>query len=389
MAKSKKANKVLTLEDILFNCRNLLRSKASIADKRDLILTLVFLKFIGEKFDKKQQEIIQNLTKEGFDEEFISISLVNPDAYGDVFYLDEEIRWAKIVEENSTTLAVKLDSVINLLEQRYASLKGALPQKIFTKTNLGSKTLKSLVDEVNKISADKFHEKDLIGRVYEYFLQAFAIQAEKDDGEFYTPHSIVELIAAIIEPFDGAIYDPCCGSGGIFVQSAKLVDEHGGNKSAISVYGQEMQPETFRLAKMNLAVRGINSNLGSEPASTFLKDQHPELKVPYIMANPPFNFKNWRGKEQLLSDPRWAGYETPPVSNANYAWILHMLSKLDVNRGRAGFLLANGALGDSDTVKIREHLIKNDKVEAIVLLPRNMFYSTDISVPLWILNQNK
>lgn len=268
-------------------------------------------------------------------------------------------------------------------------MRGALPQKIFTKAQLEPKVLKAVIDEVDKISQERFHEKDIIGRVYEYFLQAFALNAEKEEGEFYTPHSIVELIASLIEPFDGTIYDPCCGSGGMFVQSVKFVEAHGGDTSAINVYGQEQDPDTYRLAKMNLAVRGISHDLGDRPASTFTHPHHTDKKMDYIMANPPFNLKKWRTEEELATDPRWLGYGIPPVSNANYAWILHMLSKLDVNKGIAGFLLANGALSDDDTVGIRQKLIENDKVEAIIVLPRNMFYSTDISVTLWILNQNK
>lgn len=193
----------------------------------------------------------------------------------------------------------------------------------------------------------------------------------------------------MIEPYDGTIYDPCCGSGGMFVQASKFVEAHGGNTRTIQVYGQESQPETFRLAKMNLAVRGISYNLGTTATSTFTNDQHPDLKANYIMANPPFNLKKWRTANELLTDYRWAGYGVPPVSNANYAWILHILSKLEVTNGIAGFLLANGALDDSYSLEIRRKLLENDKVEAIIVLPREMFYSTDISVTLWILNQNK
>ena len=258
--------------------------------------------------------------------------------------------------------------------------------------NNRSELLSAFLNEVRRrlcVDSVYFSPKDLIGRVYEYFLQAFSINADKEEGEFYTPHSIVELICELIEPYDGTIYDPCCGSGGMFVQASKFVEAHGGNTKAVQVYGQESQPETYRLAKMNLAVRGISYNLGSTAASTFTNDLHKTLKASYIMANPPFNLKKWRSENELLTDVRWAGYGVPPVSNANYAWILHMLSKLNVVNGVAGFLLANGALGDSDTYDIRRKLIENDKVEAIIVLPREMFYSTDISVTLWILNQNK
>ncbi len=390
---SYKVNKELKLEDILFSCRDLLRGKASMADKRDLLLTLVFLRFIGEKFSAKRQEIAERLvTVDGVAEPdpMFEFFLNQSSFYDDCFYLAEEVRWETIKSmPASVELALNLDNIINALEQSEPTLKGALPQKIFTKAQLEPKVLKSVIDEVDKISQSRFHEKDLIGRVYEYFLQAFALNAEKEEGEFYTPHSIVELIASLIEPYDGTIYDPCCGSGGMFVQSVKFVEAHGGNTNAVNVYGQERDPDTFRLAKMNLAVRGISHDLGDRPASTFLNPHHADKKMDYIMANPPFNLKKWRSEEELTTDVRWQGYDVPPVSNANYAWILHMLSKLNVTKGIAGFLLANGALSDDDTVSIRKKLIVNDKVEAIIVLPRNMFYSTDISVTLWILNQNK
>ena len=393
MAKKAKVSKEIKLEDILFNCRNLLRGKASLADKRDLLLTLVFLRFIGEKFSKKREQVAANLQEEGIvadQGEIYGMFLNNPNAYDDCFFLSEDLRWETIKSMSaSVELALNLDNIINALERDTPTLRGALPQKIFTKAQLEPKVLKAVIDEVDKISQERFHEKDIIGRVYEYFLQAFALNAEKEEGEFYTPHSIVELIASLIEPFDGTIYDPCCGSGGMFVQSVKFVEAHGGDTSAINVYGQEQDPDTYRLAKMNLAVRGISHDLGDRPASTFTHPHHTDKKMDYIMANPPFNLKKWRTEEELATDPRWSGYGIPPVSNANYAWILHMLSKLDVNKGIAGFLLANGALSDDDTVGIRQKLIENDKVEAIIVLPRNMFYSTDISVTLWILNQNK
>lgn len=394
MAKKKATvNKELKLEDILFNCRDLLRGKASMADKRDLLLTLVFLRFIGEKFATKREWVKQYIfEREGIKEgdPMFDFFVNDPNFYDDCFFLAEGVRWDNIKSmPASVELALSLDNIINSIERNETTLRGALPQKIFTKAQLEPKVLKSVIDEVDKISQNRFHEKDLIGRVYEYFLQAFALNAEKEEGEFYTPHSIVELIAALIEPYDGTIYDPCCGSGGMFVQSVKFVEAHGGNTNAVNVYGQERDPDTFRLAKMNLAVRGISHDLGDRPASTFLNPHHIDKKMDYIMANPPFNLKKWRTEEELTNDPRWSGYDVPPVSNANYAWILHMLSKLNVTRGIAGFLLANGALGDDDTVAIRRKLIENDKVEAIIVLPRNMFYSTDISVTLWILNQNK
>ena len=232
----------------------------------------------------------------------------------------------------------------------------------FTTRNLAPNDIKQVVDEVNKISHKAFgEEKDLIGRVYEYFLKEFAVNATKEEGEFYTPHDVVQLIAAMIEPFDGTLYDPCCGSGGMFVQSTDLIREKHGDISRINVYGQEKEAVTYRLAKMNLALRGISHNLGGESDSTFTHDLHKGIYFDYIMANPPFNLKGWYD-ENLKNDSRWVDYRTPPESNANYAWILHILSHLRALKGVAGFLLANGALGDSDTLDIRKKLIQHDNI---------------------------
>ena len=385
---TKKAPKEEKLEDILFECRNQLRGRAPMQDKRDLLLTLVFLKFINDRFEAQQAVIREEYKDDGG---YVEIALRKKAEYqkAGVFFLTDDIRWSNLILVESKNMAVSFDNAIAQLEQSEEKLKNALPQQIFTKTALEPKDLKGVVDQINKIDPKKFIETDLIGRVYEYFLQAFSINADKEEGEFYTPHSIVELIASLIEPYDGTLYDPCCGSGGMFVQSAKIIEAHGGNTKAINVWGQESEPSTFRLAKMNLAVRGISFHLGDRAASTFTADQHKYQKFDYIMANPPFNLKRWRTSEELLDDPRWEGYGPPPESNANYGWILHMLSKLKVDKGVAGFLLANGALDDNDTLAIRQKLIENDKVEAIFVLPRNMFYSTDISVTLWVLNNNK
>ena len=220
--------------------------------------------------------------------------------------------------------------------------------------------------------------------MYEYFLKEFAVNATKEEGEFYTPHDVVQLIATMIEPFDGTLYDPCCGSGGMFIQSTDLVRAKQGDTSRINVFGQEKEPATYRLAKMNLALRGISHHLGEMADSSFTHDLHKGLYFDYIMANPPFNLKGWYDSN-LKNDSRWVDYAVPPESNANYAWILHMLSHLKPLKGVAGFLLANGALGDSDTVDIRSKLIQNDKVESIIILPRELFITTDISVTLlWI-----
>lgn len=389
MAKKQKAEKEIKLEDILFNCRDYLRGSASLNDKRDIILTLVFLRFIGEKFDDAQVEMRQMCLDRGLSEDKIATFLNSPARYKNIVFVPEAARWSKLINVPSTALNSALDDALQAIEDSGETLKGCVKLSLFTTVNIQPNDLKKVVDEVNKISHKTFgQERDLIGRVYEYFLKSFAVNSTKEDGEFYTPHDIVELIAAFIEPFDGTLYDPCCGSGGMFIQCAKYVEAKQGDITAVNVFGQEKEPATYRLAKMNLAMRGISHHLGAEPKSTFLKDLHAGLVFDYIMANPPFNLKHWF-EAGITEGTNWADYGTPPESNANYAWILHMLSKIKADKGIAGFLLANGALGDEDAKAIRRKLIENDKVEAIIVLPRELFYTTDISVTLWILNQNK
>lgn len=397
----KTAAKQQTLEDILFECRNKLRGNANMTTKRDMLLTLVFLRFICSRFNEQKEKIkadvLSQLGKQFGDElsaeedDFIGLMQQNKSSYEQdgVFFLQDEYNWDKLNSLPASDRAISLDNGITKLMETEKNLKNALPSNLFVNARLEPAVLKGVMDDVNKIDPRNFKDVDLIGRVYEYFLQQFAVNATKEDGEFYTPQSIVELIANLIEPYDGTIYDPCCGSGGMFVQSVRLIEAHGGNKRNVSVYGQESDPDTYRLAKMNLAARGISYHLGDSNASSFTNDKHPNLRADYIMANPPFNLKDWRTDEKLTKDIRWNGYGLPPVGNANYAWILHMLYHLDQTKGVAGFLLSNGALEDEDTLAIREQLIKNDKVEAIFILPREMFYSTDTSVTLWILNQNK
>ena len=268
-------------------------------------------------------------------------------------------------------------------------MKGALPDNYYSRLSLDVSKLASLIDTINNIDTLKDKQQDIVGRVYEYFLSKFALAEGKGKGEFYTPKSIVNLITEMLEPYKGKIYDPACGSGGMFVQSVKFIEAHHGNTKDVSIYGQEYTSTTYKLAKMNLAIRGISANLGDVAEDTFAKDQHKDLKADFVMANPPFNQKDWRAPNELLDDPRWSGYDVPPTGNANYAWILNMVSKLSEN-GVAGFLLANGALsGGGDEYKIRRKLIENDLIEANLVLPQNMFYTTNISVTLWILNKNK
>ena len=381
-----------SLESIIWNCRNALRGTVGGNEKnRDAVMGLVFLKFAGDKFDKRRNEIKAQygdvpafLEKKSF---YLS---------DNVFYLNEASRWSYIVKNaKQDGIAVIIDTAMKDIEDDNTPLKGALPQNFYATLGTRPEQMAALISEIDKLNEERFHDRDLIGRVYEYFLQVFAIDSgtSNEKGEFYTPASLVQLIAEIIEPYSGVVYDPCCGSAGMFVSSIKFVERHNGNRSKISVVGQERNPDTWRLAKMNLAIRGIAHNLCERPESTFAEDLHKDKKVDFIMANPPFNLKlNAQGvtQDKINGDPRWKGYSVPPVSNANYAWILHMLSKLDVTNGIAGFLLANGALNAPGVeADIRKQLVEKDKIEAIIVLPREMFYSTDISVTLWIISNNK
>lgn len=372
-----------SIEANLWEAANKLRGSVEPAEYKHIVLSLIFLKFVSDKFDKQRDRLIS----EG-KEKYIEI----PDFYNmnNVFFLEEISRWSYLIKKSKQNdIAILIDTALHTIEKDNKSLKGALPNNYFSRLGLDITKLSSLLDTINDIDTTKDPKHDLVGRVYEYFLSKFALAEGKGKGEFYTPKSIVNLIAEMIEPYKGIIYDPACGSGGMFVQSIKFVEAHHGNKKEISIYGQEYTNTTYKLAKMNLAIRGISANLGEKAADTFGNDLHKDLKADFIMANPPFNQKDWRAENELKDDPRWMGYDVPPKSNANYAWILNIVSKLSDN-GVAGFILANGALsGGGEEYKIRRKLIENNLVEAILVLPRNLFYTTDISVTLWIVNKNK
>jgi type I restriction enzyme M protein len=383
MAKKAAIKKQKSIEETLWGSANKLRGSVEPSEYKHVVLSLIFLKFASDKFEERREELIAE-GKEKY------LDLVEFYTMKNVFFLPPESRWSFISDNaKQDDIAVKIDTALYTVEKNNKSLKGALPDNYFSRLGLDVSKLAALIDTINNINtiADKSH--DIVGRVYEYFLSKFALAEGKGKGEFYTPKSIVNLIAEMIEPYKGKIYDPCCGSGGMFVQSMKFVESHHGSKKEISVYGQEYTSTTYKLAKMNLAIRGISANLGDVAANTFAKDQHPDLKADYIMANPPFNQKDWRADNELVDDPRWAGYDVPAASNANYGWILHMASKLSEN-GVAGFILSNGALSGEGTEKaIRRKMLENHLVEAIIILPRSMFYTTDISVTFWILNKNK
>ena len=383
VGKATKAKKEVSIEETLWDSANKLRGTVESSEYKHVVLSLLFLKFASDMFEERRAELIS----EGKDKYLEMKEFYN---MKNVFFLPEESRWSYIIANaKQDDISIKIDTALHTVEKNNPSLKGALPDNYFSRLNMDVSKLAALLDTINNIDTLKDRQQDIVGRVYEYFLSKFAIAEGKGKGEFYTPKSIVNLIAEMIEPYKGVIYDPACGSGGMFVQSIKFIEAHNGNKREVSIYGQEYTATTYKLAKMNLAIRGIAANLGDVPADTFGKDQHPDLKADFIMANPPFNQKDWRAANELTDDPRWKGYDVPPTSNANYAWILNMVAKLSEN-GVAGFILANGALsGGGEEYKIRRKLIENNLVEAILVMPRNLFYTTDISVTLWIVNKNK
>lgn len=380
---AKTDNKTVSMEESLWRAADKLRGSVEPSEYKHVVLSLIFLKYASDRYDEQRKKIIAD-----GHEKFVDIKAFY--TQDNVFYLPEETRWSFIMQHaKQNDIALLIDTALYTIEKNNEQLKGALPDNYYSRLNLDTSKLASLLDVIDGIELTADKEQDIIGRVYEYFLSKFALKEGKGKGEFYTPKTIVNLIAEMLEPYSGILYDPCCGSGGMFVQSIRFVEAHSGNKKNISIYGQELTNTTYKLAKMNLAIRGIAANLGEQAADTFLNDQHKDLKADFIMANPPFNQKAWRAESDLIDDPRWEGYDVPPTSNANYGWILNIVSKLSQN-GSAGFLLANGALSDSGTeLSIRRRLIENNLVEAIAILPRSLFYTTDISVTLWILNKNK
>ncbi|MBR9784262.1 MAG: type I restriction-modification system subunit M [Gammaproteobacteria bacterium] len=386
--KNQKTATSANFEQHLWDTANKLRGSVESSEYKHVVLSLIFLKFISDKFEAQRQ----SLQDQGMGDFLEQREFYAKD---NVFYLPQEARWSYIKQQmKQDDIAVTIDTALHTVEKHNPSLKGALPDNYFTRLGLVTSKLASLIDTINNIdtAANECHmsEEDLVGRVYEYFLGKFAASEGKGGGEFYTPKSVVSLIAEMIEPYKGKIYDPCCGSGGMFVQSLKFIDSHKGNKKDISIYGQEYTNTTYKLAKMNLAVRGISANLGEVAGDSFFKDQHPNLKADFIMANPPFNQKQWRGENELVDDPRWAGFDVPPTGNANYAWIMHMISKLS-EHGTAGFVLANGSMSSntSGEGEIRKKIIEKDLVDCMIALPGQLFYTTQIPVCLWFISKNK
>ena len=370
----------LGFEDKIWKAADVLRGNLNASDYEGVVLGLIFLKYISDKFEQKYQELKED---EYADEE-------DKDEYTaeNVFFVPKDARWNVISEHaHQPEIGQIIDDAMRAIEDENKRLKGILP-KNYARQELDKRRLGDVVDLFTNIEMHSDNdEKDLLGRTYEYCLQKFASMEGKNAGEFYTPSCIVRTIVEILKPYKGRIYDPCCGSGGMFVQSAKFIKSHQKDIHNISIFGQEANPSTWKMAHMNLAIRGLEGNLGMY-ADTFFDDQHPSLKADYIMANPPFNLSDW-GQQSLLDDVRWR-YGIPPSGNANFAWIQHMIHHLSPT-GKIGLVLANGALssqsgGEGD---IRKAIIDADLVEGIVALPDKLFYSTGIPVSLWFISRQK
>ncbi|MGA9919698.1 MAG: class I SAM-dependent DNA methyltransferase [Candidatus Dormiibacterota bacterium] len=385
-------NGPLGFEDTLWRASDKLRGSMDASEYKHVVLGLVFLKYVDDAFGERRVAAAAELAAEGLTDAEASKLLESRDEYSRelVFWVPPQARWAYIqARAKQPDVGKQLDEAMDAVEAENPSLRGVLP-KNFARPSLDVRRLGELVDLVAGLGLGSAEQraKDVLGRVYEYFLGRFASVEGKGGGEFYTPRHVVKTLVEMIEPYEGRVYDPCCGSGGMFIQSERFVEEHGGKRADLSVYGQELNDTTWRLAKMNLAIRGIGANLGPRWADTFHEDLHPDLKADYILANPPFNISDWGG-EQLRDDRRWK-YGVPPAGNANYAWLEHMASKLSP-RGVAGVVLANGSLStqSSGEGEIRRKMIEDDLVECIVALPGQLFYTTQIPVSLWFLNRNK
>jgi type I restriction enzyme M protein len=381
---AKQTNAKIGFENELWAAADAMRGNVSASDYRKIVVGLIFLKYVSDAFDFRYQELLNAEDYYEGDEE-------DRDAYieKNVFFVPETARWSVISSSAHTPeIGVKLDEAMRAIEKENKSLKNVLPI-IYASPDIDKRVLGNVVDIFTNIEMhSENEEQDLLGRAYEYFIEKFAALEGKNGGEFYTPSSIVKTIVAILKPFKGRVYDPACGSGGMFVQSAKFVREHSGNINDLSIYGQEANPDTWKMAKMNMALRGLEANFGAHQADTFHNDLHPTLKADYVMANPPFNISDWGG-ERLTDDARWK-YGVPPTGNANYAWMQHMISHLAPG-GKIGLVLANGSLSTttSGEGEIRKNIIEADLVEGIIALPSNLFYSVTIPVSLWFISRDK
>ena len=387
----------LTHAEILWKVADALRGQIDAAEYKHVVLGLLFLKYISDSFEARRDELRVELAADGIAGPQLESLLENRDEYTAerVFWVPPEARWQNLQNQAvRADIATLLDDAILAVERDNPGLKGKLPRD-YARRGIAPEKMKGLIDLIADIGFrdDRAKARDTLGRVYEYFLGKFAQAEGKLGGEFFTPRCIVRLLVEMLEPYEGRVYDPCCGSAGMFVQSERFVEAHGGQKTDISIFGQESNPTTWRLAHMNLAIRGIEANLGSQPADSFLRDLHPDLKADYILANPPFNISDWSGS-LLADDVRWR-YGTPPVGNANYAWIQHFIHHLAPPNGRgggvAGFVMANGSLstGSGGEGEIRERIVEADLVDCIVALPAQLFLTTGIPACLWFLARDK
>jgi type I restriction enzyme M protein len=361
-----------------------MRSNMDAAEYKHVVLGLIFLKYISDAFEEQHAKLDADRAK-GADPE-------DRDEYiaQNIFWVPREARWSNLkANAKQPAIGKVVDDAMLAIERDNPSLKGVLP-KDYSHPRLDKQRLGQLIDLIGNIGlGDKANRsKDILGRVYEYFLSQFASAEGKKGGQFYTPRCVVQLLVEMLAPYKGRVYDPACGSGGMFVQSEKFVEAHGGKIDDISIYGQESNHTTWRLAKMNLAIRGIAGNLGKEHADSFHRDLHPDLKADYVIANPPFNDSDWRG-ELLKDDKRWE-FGTPPAGNANFAWVQHFIHHL-ARTGLAGFVLANGSMSSNQSGEgeIRKAIVEDDLVDCMVSMPGQLFYSTQIPVCLWFLTRNK
>lgn len=374
-----------SFEAPLWAAADKLRGNMDAAEYKHVALGLIFLKYISDRFNERKAEAEADLD--------IAFLADERDWYSaeSVFWVPEHARW-EYLKENATstdpTIGTLIDRAMFSIETENSSLKGVLT-KNYARPELDQTKLAEVVKLFSDLAfRDEHHGQDVLGRVYEYFLGQFAIAEGKRGGQYYTAGSVVRLLVAMIQPFKGRVYDPCCGSGGMFVQSEQFIEAHEGGRNDISIYGQESNPTTWRLAKMNLAIRGIEANLGSKWADSFHQDMHPSIKADYILANPPFNQSDW-GQEKLQGDARWQ-FGTPPAGNANFAWVQHIYHHL-APHGIAGFVLANGSLSSqqSGEGEIRQRLIEKDVIDCIVALPGQLFSTTQIPVCLWFVARDK
>lgn len=375
-----KDNSEIGFEKELWASADKLRGSMDSSEYKHVILGLVFLKYISDKFEERYKELVKN--GEGFEED--------KDAYteSNIFFVPEKSRFEYISKKaRLPEIGNIIDEAMQKIEKENKRLKNILP-KNYSRPELDKRRLGEIIDLFSNIKIKNKNSKDILGGVYEYFLSQFASAEGKRGGEFYTPSSIVKLLVEILEPYKGRIYDPCCGSGGMFVQSAKFIDAHSLNIDDVSIFGQENNPTTWKMCSMNLAIHGLEANLGTKNADSFHEDLHKTIKANYILANPPFNMSDW-GADSLTGDTRWK-WGIPPNNNANYAWLSHIASKL-TSDGKAGVVLANGSLSTQTggEGEIRKNMIEDDIVECIISLPTQLFYSTQIPVSLWFLNKNK